>query len=302
MTDDSTTPSPSPAAGWYPDPALQGTARYYDGTSWTEHTLPASGDVVTKRSSRKGWIIGGSIAAGAVVVALIAGVAISMNSGSSVQAAATPLNSAPEGNLVAVPNLIGMTVGDARTDIDAIGLTLYVPNGTDDQAIIATQAYSAGREVAMGTEVFVTVESTPEPEADGSMANPYPVGYTMILSDTATNVEVFSLMARPAEETNVAQDVPVEPTTDGMRVVAVEFAVVGLDPSAAELDIAMEAGLWQVADQDGIGYSPLFTQVLTDPDVPMADGTVWGGRNFYEVPATATTPWVLVYDGYVALQ
>lgn len=302
MIDDSAVPSALPGAGWYPDPAVQGMVRYYDGASWTEHTLPASGEVVTKKSSRTGWIIGGAIAAGAVVAALIAGVAISLNSASSLQAAATPLSSASAGKLVAVPNLVGMTVSDARTETDAIGLTLYVPDGTDDQAVIATQAYSPGREVAMGTEVFVTVEPAPEPEADGSMANPYPVGYTMILVDTATNVEVFSLMARPAEETNVAQDVPVEPTTDGMRVVAVEFAVVGLDAAAAELDLAMEAAVWQIADQDGTGYSPLFTQVLTDPDMPMADGTVWGGRNFYEVPATATTPWVLVYDGYVTLQ
>ena len=153
------------------------------------------------------------------------------------------------------------------------------------------------------TEEPSAVQTPTPPTAEvGSMANPYPVGYTMILSDTSSNVEVFSLMARPAESTNVAEDVPVEPTTDGMRVVAIEFAVVGLDPAVAEIDVAMEAGLWQVADQDGTGYPPLFTQVLTDPAVPMADGAIWGGRNFYEVPAGATTPYVLLYTGYVALE
>jgi hypothetical protein len=145
---------------------------------------------------------------------------------------------------------------------------------------------------------------TPEPLTAevGSVANPYPAGYTMILSDTSSNVEVFSLMQRPAESTALAEDVPVEPTTDGMRVVAIDFAVVGLDPAVAGIDMAMEAGLWQIADQDGTGYSPLFTQVLTDPTVPMTDGTIWGGRNFYEVPSSATTPYVPVYTSYVALQ
>jgi hypothetical protein len=156
MIGDPGTPSPSSAAGWYPDPELSGMERYFDGTLWTQQTRPATPDMVAKTSSRKGWIIAGSIAAGVVLVSLIAGVAISVNS--------------------------------------------------------------------------------------------------------------------------------------------------GLDPTAAEVDMAVEAGFWQVADQDGTGYAPLFTQVLTDTAVPMADGTAWGGRNFYEVPATSVTPWVLVYDGYVELQ
>lgn len=302
MTVDSAAPAPSssPPAGWYPDPALPGAERYYDGTAWTEHTRPAAGDVVTKAPSRKGWIIGGSIAAGVVVIGMIAGVAIGVNalrSEPSANAAGVPLKSPPAAELVVVPQLVGMTVADARSEMEAAGLSLYVPDGTDDRAIIATQTFLAGRDVPVGTEVLITVEAAPEP--DGSMAAPYPAGYTMMLIDTATDVEVFSLAARPTEAPE-GGDVPVEPTTEGTRIVAVDFTVVGLDPAVAELDPGFEAGLWQVADTDGIGYPPLFTQVLTD--TPIADGTTWQGRNFYEVPAAVTTPWVLVYESYINLQ
>ncbi|SFS09398.1 hypothetical protein SAMN04487846_2530 [Microbacterium sp. cf046] len=152
-------------------------------------------------------------------------------------------------------------------------------------------------------------EAATEPEGPaqraaeaGTLANPYPADFGMILSDTTTNVEVFTLAARLAESENLADDVPVEPTTEGTRVVAVEFTVVGLDASVAGTDMAIEAGLWQLADQDGKGYPPLFTQLVSDPSVPLTEGVTWLGRNFYEVPAGATTPYVLLYTQYVALE
>lgn len=33
--------APSPKAGWYPDPDLVDTVRYWDGTTWTEHRAPS---------------------------------------------------------------------------------------------------------------------------------------------------------------------------------------------------------------------------------------------------------------------
>lgn len=184
MTDDSTTSSTPVTAGWYPDAGLLGTERYHDGTTWTEHTRPVEDNVVAKKSSRKGWILGGSIAAGVVLVAVIAviavigGGAVKASPGSAVKAASSPQASAADLELVAVPDLRGMTVADARAELNKVGLVLYVPNGTDDQAIIATQAFLAGREVAAGTEVLVTVEPAPEPAedslsfADGATLNP----------------------------------------------------------------------------------------------------------------------------------
>ena len=34
------TPPAQPSAGWYPDPQLAQTLRYWDGASWTEHRAP----------------------------------------------------------------------------------------------------------------------------------------------------------------------------------------------------------------------------------------------------------------------
>lgn len=178
MTDDPTTPSPSVAAGWYPDPALQGTERYYDGATWTEYTRQLAGDVVTNKSSKKGWIIGGSVAAATLLVGVIAGVAVIAGSGAAQNAVSSPRADAPGVDLIAVPRLVGMTVADARTEMDRIGLTLFVPDGTDEEAIIATQTLREGQEVPGGTEVLITVEKTPEPEqyslsfADGSELDP----------------------------------------------------------------------------------------------------------------------------------
>lgn len=196
MTDDSTTSSTPAPAGWYPDPALPATERYYDGTTWTESTRQVPTDAVGNTKRRKGWIIGGSIAAAVVLVAVIAGVAVSAlsaGSRSAVIAGPSPQASTADVDLVEVPDLVGMTVADARADMDQIGLTLYVPDGTDDQAIIATQTLRAGQEVAAGTEVLVTVTTASEPEGasmsfdDGATLNPQAaVGWQLSLgSDDA---------------------------------------------------------------------------------------------------------------------
>ncbi|WP_442575403.1 PASTA domain-containing protein [Microbacterium sp. F51-2R] len=135
-----------------------------------DNTPPVASDVSmnggsTKERSARRWIIGGSIAGAVVLVAVIAAVAVTANSGGSVHAASTPSSSAPDGDRVQVPDLVGMTVADARAELEAIGLTLSVPAGTDDQAIIATQTLSEGREVIVGTEVFAAVDDTAAAEA-----------------------------------------------------------------------------------------------------------------------------------------
>ena len=152
---DSTTPGASPARGARSDETMR-----------TENTQPSAGDAATKERSKKGWIIGGSVAGAIVLVAVIAAVAATASSGSSVQAASTPSSSVPDSGLIAVPDLVGMTVAEARSELDEIGLILAVPDGTEDHAIVATQTLSEGQEVASGTEVFATVEKTAEPEVD----------------------------------------------------------------------------------------------------------------------------------------
>jgi uncharacterized membrane protein YqaE (UPF0057 family) len=32
--------APLPAAGWYPDPQMAGTQRYWDGAKWSDHVAP----------------------------------------------------------------------------------------------------------------------------------------------------------------------------------------------------------------------------------------------------------------------
>lgn len=164
VADDSTIPRTTPAGRASTPP--QASQNSFDETIGTEITQPGAGDVATKERSKKGWIIGGSVAGAIVLVAMIVAVAVTASSGSSVQAASTPSSSAPESDLVAVPDLVGMTVAEARSELDEIGLLLVVPDGTDDQAIVATQTLSESREVATGTEVVATVEQTAEPGVD----------------------------------------------------------------------------------------------------------------------------------------
>jgi hypothetical protein len=124
-----------------------------------EHAPPIADDVIRKERSKKGWIIGGSVAASVVLVAVIAAVAVSASSAPSEQAASTPSRSTPVRNLITVPDLVGMTVAEARSTLNGIGLPLVVPDGTGDEAIVATQTPSKGQEVAIATQVVATVDT-----------------------------------------------------------------------------------------------------------------------------------------------
>lgn len=60
-------------AGWYADPKMTSTQRYWDGERWTEQTAPAAPPVPT-RSGPSTWTIARGVALG--VAAVIAGLVL----------------------------------------------------------------------------------------------------------------------------------------------------------------------------------------------------------------------------------
>ncbi|MEU8529695.1 MULTISPECIES: DUF2510 domain-containing protein [Streptomyces] len=82
--------SMSTPAGWYPDPGMPGTERWWDGSAWSGHTRAAGGGgyagpggptaVVVppaSRGPRRGVLLGGAAAVVAVAVAVIVAVVVS---------------------------------------------------------------------------------------------------------------------------------------------------------------------------------------------------------------------------------
>ncbi len=57
------------AAGWYPDPEMTDTQRYWDGQQWTDQRVPKSSRGTT--SATITWGILRAVAAVALVVALV---------------------------------------------------------------------------------------------------------------------------------------------------------------------------------------------------------------------------------------
>jgi type IV pilus assembly protein PilA len=73
--------SQSPQAGWYPDPTMPNTQRYWDGHAWTQHaapltpTQPAQAPKRMSAGALVALIIGVAFAT-IIVVAILAGIAI----------------------------------------------------------------------------------------------------------------------------------------------------------------------------------------------------------------------------------
>lgn len=51
------------APGWYPDPEMADTRRYWDGSSWTDHRAPVTAAAGDNPGSSTGRILGGTLAA-----------------------------------------------------------------------------------------------------------------------------------------------------------------------------------------------------------------------------------------------
>ncbi len=62
--------TPLPPPGWYRDPAMAGTRRYWDGETWTDHVAPAEQKPPRQTSA---WTIarGVALGIGVVIAALV---------------------------------------------------------------------------------------------------------------------------------------------------------------------------------------------------------------------------------------
>ena len=184
-----------PPPGWYPAPQANNEQRYWDGAQWHEPTLASAGDhsataiyptvaageavgESASKKSYKGWIIGGSIAAGVLVIGGIGG-AIGLG-GDEPQVepwtTATPW-SAPDDVgtvedtepvedpvvMVVVPDVVGMTVEDALKELFSTGMgTPDISSFEDPLATVLSTDPIAGEKVEHGTEVTLTVEEKPK--------------------------------------------------------------------------------------------------------------------------------------------
>ena len=170
-----------PAAGWYPNPALPGTERWYDGSAWTEHTRvsgapvipgpPAplapqvgsadAGAPVRKKSKRKGMIITGSVLAGVLAVS---GITTAINGGSDAadEKPASSTSQVVEEEALAMatlPDVVGQTATDAMNALTAAGFTASY-DGEPDAKVIGMST-AAGTEVELGSDITLTLEEKP---------------------------------------------------------------------------------------------------------------------------------------------
>jgi hypothetical protein len=61
-----------------------------------------------------------------------------------------------------IPELVGLTAGEARATLEAVGFVIAMPAGTGDDWVVATQTLSEGQKADAGTEVLITAEA-PKP-------------------------------------------------------------------------------------------------------------------------------------------
>jgi hypothetical protein len=181
---DNITPSSSsslPPAGWYADPHDATAQRYWDGARWTEQIAAAaavSGGAIAvdpKSGLRKlSWWQWALLALAALVLIAMIGGAIGganraeSDSDAPVAIGATPTTKATNvavdepDTTVAVPNVGGLAIGDARALIEDAGFTFTADATAGDDWIISAQTPASGVKAEPGTAVSVTA-AAPEP-------------------------------------------------------------------------------------------------------------------------------------------
>lgn len=197
MSDNSNTSPERPPAGWYPDPSDPARQRYWDGAQWTEHAAVPLAETAAAGAVGSGGAAGAAGAGGAVAVprgrglrtlkwwqwVLIAFAAIVVLSiiinginggresadGDDARPAAgtadiTPKPAEPSEKpveMVQVPDLVGLTIAEARVKLEAVGLVL-APGEAGDDWVVTAQQPAAGSHPREGLELSVTSEA-PKP-------------------------------------------------------------------------------------------------------------------------------------------
>jgi hypothetical protein len=194
MSDNINSAGQLPPAGWYPDPHDAAAQRYWDGVQWTAHTSPgapadgviagtaagagaAAGGGAAVMPARRGlpslkWWQWALIALGVLV--LIGGIASAVGgerasddgAADDKPAAVSEREEEPAVEeepveTVDVPDLVGLTVGEARVQLEEAGLTLAAGEAGDDW-IVTAQRPGQGEHPVEGLELSVTSEA-PKP-------------------------------------------------------------------------------------------------------------------------------------------
>lgn len=148
----------------------------------------------------------------------------------------------------------------------------------------------------------------PEPAAkEGTLANPWPTGYTFTISDKTAGVNLYSasvaLIDNDAQAALLSANQFNDLAPEGQRYVLVQATVTGLNADKP-VSPGMEAFSWNLADANGTLYRQSFV-VTPGEDLSGApelyEGQSFTGQIAFLVPADANPLYFSAYGGYIAL-
>ncbi|MFB7894430.1 Ltp family lipoprotein [Microbacterium sp. NPDC056044] len=187
----SSTTSTTASAGWYAA-GVEGQERYWDGAQWTEMfrqapasamaaapdaavadasvtgMLPDAAAPEKRWSARKKWVAWGSVAAGVLVFGMIGSAIGAGGSGDATADSATqaqqeqPAADEVKDTTVAVPDVVGKSIADARTALEAAGFTTVIAEGNADDWTVVSQGPVGGQQTEPGAEISLIAEA-PQP-------------------------------------------------------------------------------------------------------------------------------------------